>query len=98
MSSGLTAVLGDEEVIDLLMVEHGHGRTRSRIVAGVLRLGLGNRVTCSLFRRVISIAGERTLQPYFAVGSSRPFRRVLERGEGKGELITVIDRDPWPYG
>ena len=98
MSPGLTAVLGDEEVIDLLMVEHGHGRTRSRIVAGVLRLGLGNRVTCSLFRRVISIAGERTLQPYFAVGSSRPFRRVLERGEGKGELITVIDRDPWPYG
>lgn len=96
MAKGLMRVIGDPAIVDILMVDQGPGRSRSKIMAGMLRFGFGNRVTRSFTRWAINNAGRKSLEPYFALGSGRPFRRPLQQGEGTAKPVTVIDRDYWP--
>ena len=96
MARGLMRVIGDEEVVDTLMVGYGPGATRSKLMAKALSFGFGNRFTHSGTRWLINTAGRESLKPYFALGSSRPFRRPLQRDEGTDEPSTVINREYWP--
>ncbi len=96
MAQGLMRVIGDPQIVDLLMVGPGPGGTRSKMMASMLRFGFGNRVTRPVTRWAINRAGRSSLKPYFALGSSRPFRRPLQAGEGVNGPVTVINREYWP--